>query len=86
MPRTIDGVVYLTATDVQRLLQVSRTTLWRWRTAGLVPAGMLFREKQVLYTEREVERIRDYAQRMVPAQPTSDEQLDLFVSRADGRR
>jgi hypothetical protein len=66
MPLVVEGVSYFTAADVVRDARVTRQTLWRWRQEGKVPAGRRFRDKQVLFTADEAEKIREYANRMEP--------------------
>jgi hypothetical protein len=62
----IDGVVYFSAAYVARAVGVTRQTLWRWRQDGKVPLGRRYRDKQVLFTERETDLIREYAHRLEP--------------------
>ena len=79
---SIEGVAYFTAAQAARIAGVSRQTLWRWRQDGKVPTGRRYRDKQILFTSTEVERIRDYANRLEPLEPTklpqSTGQLRLF--------
>ncbi|HET9215362.1 MAG TPA: helix-turn-helix domain-containing protein [Terriglobia bacterium] len=63
----IEGVRYFSAADVQQQLSVTRQTLWRWRREGKVPLGQRYRDRQVLYTEDDLKVIREYANRLVPA-------------------
>jgi transposase-like protein len=80
---TIDGVLYFTASDVARATGVTRQTLWRWRRDAKIPAGQKYRDKQVVFTREELERIREYAQRLEPLQADAatepKEQLRLFA-------
>lgn len=66
IPVTVDGTAYFTAADVARTVSVSRQTLWRWRAAGLVPAGRRFRNGQVLFDPAEIEVVRAYATQLTP--------------------
>lgn len=68
MPIDIEGVPYYTAADIHRELKVSRQTLWRWRRDEKVPPGRRYRDRQLLYTRKEMVAIREYANRLEPAQ------------------
>ena len=70
MPLKIEGTTYYTAAEVARAVGVSRQTLWRWRHAGRVPPGRRYREQQILFTDDELEVIRQYANRLEPATST----------------
>jgi len=63
----IDGCRYVRATEVARLVRVSRQTLWRWRQAGHVPVGLRHRDGHVLFTLEELDVIRRYASKLEPA-------------------
>lgn len=78
IPLEIEGVAYFTAADIQRDLGIARQTLWRWRKAGKIPGGRRYRDRQVVFTTQEVESIRQYANRLEPAEPTEADQLKLF--------
>ncbi len=78
MPVTIAGRAYYSNAEVAQELKVSRQTLWRWRERGKIPAGMRFRSRQVLFTENEVELIRDYANRLEPIELGGPQQMGLF--------
>lgn len=75
----VDGATYYSASEVVRLLGISRQSLWRWRTDGKVPAGRRYRDRQILFTAREVEQVKEYANRLEPAEPASA-QIRLFSS------
>ena len=60
----INGIEYLTISDVAKSAGVTRQTLWRWRTAGLIPLGQKFRRRLVVYTAGEVASICDFANRL----------------------
>jgi predicted site-specific integrase-resolvase len=68
MPIHVEGVEYLMAADIHRELGVPRQTLWRWRKAGKVPPGRRYRDRQILFTREEVAAIRDYSNRLEPAE------------------
>jgi hypothetical protein len=74
MPIVIGRIQYFTPKDVQVDLHVSRQSLWRWRRAKKVPQGRKYRDRQVVFTLSEFETIRQYANRLVPAEPTTRRQ------------
>jgi predicted DNA-binding transcriptional regulator AlpA len=63
----IEGVEYFTATDIHRDVGVVRQTLWRWRRARKIPQGRRYRDKMIVFTRAEVDAIRDYSNRLEPA-------------------
>ena len=67
VPIQLEGVRYYSISDVQRSLGIARQTLWRWRRDAKIPVGRRYRDRQILYTDREVEQIREYANRIEPA-------------------
>jgi predicted site-specific integrase-resolvase len=62
----ISGVIYFSTADVTEELRISRQTLWRWRQNGRIPPGHRYRNRYVLFTKREVEAIRHFANRIEP--------------------
>lgn len=70
--------IYSALAEAGRHVRLERQTIWRWRQEGKVPAGRRFRDKQVIFTADEAEKIRDYANRMEPLAPqdTEDSPLD----------
>jgi hypothetical protein len=74
----IEGVKYFTAADIHRDLGIVRQTLWRWRRAGNIPSGRRYRDRRIVFTKQEVEAIREYANRLEPADSTNANQLRLF--------
>jgi predicted DNA-binding transcriptional regulator AlpA len=62
----VDGRMYLSLEQVAREIQVSRTTLWRWRQSGKIPAGHRYRGRLTLFSLAELETIRGYANRLAP--------------------
>ncbi len=80
VPILIERVEYFTAADIQRDLGVARQTLWRWRKGGKIPQGRRYRDRQVVFTRQEVEAIREYSNRLEPADSTQSDQLKLFKS------
>jgi len=67
MPIEIEGAEYFTAADIQRELAIVRQTLWRWRRAGVVPQGLRYRNKTIVFTRAEMEAIRAHSNRLEPA-------------------
>jgi hypothetical protein len=63
----IAGTTYLFAVDLARQVGVSRTTLYRWRQDGKIPAGRRDRRRLILFTLAEAQIVRDYADRLEPA-------------------
>lgn len=82
----ISGVPYFNAADIQRDLGVARQTLWRWRKAGKIPQGRRYRDRQVVFTEQEVQAIREYSDRLEPADTWTTAQQLASSSPAGGRR
>jgi hypothetical protein len=80
VPILIERVEYFTAADIQRDIGVARQTLWRWRKGGKIPQGRRYRDRQVVFTRQEVEVIREYSNRLEPADATESDQLKLFKS------
>ena len=78
MPRVVEGVHYFTSVEIAREIGVSRQTMWRWRKEGKIPVGHRFRDQQVVFTEREVQTIREYANRIERIEDASHGQLQLF--------
>ena len=62
----IEGSAYVAATQIVEVLGISRQTLWRWRQDGHIPAGAKYRDRVLVFTEKEAEQIRDFAHRVVP--------------------
>lgn len=78
MPIPIDGAVCFTVNEVADGLGISRQTFWRWRREGKVPIGRKYRDRLRIFTQAEIEQIREYANRVEPADPASRDQLKLF--------
>ena len=79
MPIQIDNVTYYSSTELIGALNVSRQTLWRWRSKGKVPAGHRYRGRQILFTAAEAEEIRQFANRIEPIDQSDANQLKLFI-------
>ncbi len=68
-----------TATEVTEDVGVVRQTLWRWRQQGKIPAGYRYRGRQILYSENELEGIREFANKLEPlSKDESPSQQRLF--------
>ncbi len=78
MPIKIDGMTFYSVSEVLEGLDVSRQTLWRWRHEGKIPVGNRYRGRQILFTPREVETIRQFANRIEPIDQSDAYQLKLF--------
>jgi predicted DNA-binding transcriptional regulator AlpA len=86
MPIDIDGVTYFSAVDIQRQLAVARQTLWRWRKTRKIPQGRRYRDRRVVFTEQEVEAIRNFANRLEPVEPTEPNQSNIVSASSPKRR
>jgi hypothetical protein len=69
----IDGVTYVSTTELLVELGVSRQTLWRWRRHGKIPTGHRYRDKTILFTADEVKLIRQYANRIEPTEKAQEQ-------------
>ena len=78
MPVLIGNIRYFYAVEIYTELRVSRTTFWRWRAEGRIPMGKRHRGGKVLFNEEELAAIREYANRLEPAEPVSRNQMKLF--------
>ncbi len=78
MPVKIEGVNYVSSTEVLDEFDISRQTLWRWRTQGKIPAGHKFRDGRILFSDSELEEIRRFATHLEPLDQLVNNQLDLF--------
>ena len=77
VPVEVEGVAYYSASEVARAAGISRQSLWRWRTEGKVPLGRRYRDRQILFTALELQQVKEYAHRLEPAEPAS-QQIRLF--------
>jgi len=78
MPIVIEGAMYHAASEVTREIGISRQTLWRWRSEGRIPQGRRFRDRQVVFSNDELQEIRGYANHLEPASLQVAEQMALF--------
>ena len=75
----INGIQYFSGAYAAGQAGVSRTTLWRWRQAGKVPRGRRRkRDRQILYTDEEVQAVVEFAQKLEPGDEVSSNQIPLF--------
>jgi hypothetical protein len=72
----IQGTKYLQATEVAVAIGVTRQTLWRWRRDGSIPIGSRYRGRQIVFTPKEVDIIRQFADRI---EPISNDELKTTV-------
>jgi hypothetical protein len=78
MPVTIDDTLYYTAVEITKELGISRTTLWRWRSDGKIPAGRLYRGGTIVFTSEEFDVVRAFANRLEPVLAPNRDQMNLF--------
>jgi predicted site-specific integrase-resolvase len=78
MALEIAGTPYVAANELQRELNISRQTLWRWRREGHIPQGHRFRDGKVVFTQEEAEQVRRFANRIEPIDESGSNQLGLF--------
>lgn len=84
MPEELGGTTYYSTSEVLEAIGVSRQTLWRWRQDPEFPQGGRLRGR-LLFTEADLEQIREYAFDVEPVEHGSDpSQLALFRSAARG--
>jgi excisionase family DNA binding protein len=74
----VNGIRYLSATEIAKQIGVSRQTLWRWRNDGKIPLGRRYRDRQILFTEDELQQILAFANRVESLTPSGPKQLRLF--------
>ncbi len=79
MSLIIDGIEFVTATELLRELSISRQTLWRWRQQRSISLGRLYRKKKLVFTVEEALAIRDFANRLEPVSLDNPSQLRLFA-------
>jgi predicted DNA-binding transcriptional regulator AlpA len=73
MPIKRGAITYFTVNEVAEQVKCSRTSIWRWRTAGKIPQGSRYRDKELLFTGEEVMVIYAHAHRLA-----SDENVAEF--------
>ena len=78
MPVSIEDVLYYTSIEITKELGISRTTLWRWRSIGKIPAGRLYRGGTIVFTNAEFDAIRVFANRLEPVLASNRDQMNLF--------
>lgn len=66
----VAGRPFFSAVDIARSLGISRQTLWRWRSAGLVPQGQRHRSGAIFFDQAELDAICAYATQLTPLDTT----------------
>ena len=74
----VNGQVFYSTNEVIENLNISRQTLWRWRSEGKIPSGSRYRGRRILFTSDELNEIRDHAYHIEPIDTTNANQLLLF--------
>jgi len=84
MPRNIGDSQFFTLIEVCRMVGVHRTTLLRWLAAGKVPNAKRDRHGWRLFSQEQVEAIKDFA--LFTEDPAEERhQLRLFSLPTDVR-
>lgn len=78
MKLEIGGAAYEDVKSLLQELDISRSTLSRWRREGKIPQGHRFRNGKVVFTEMEAQQIRQFANRIEPINEAGRDQLALF--------
>jgi excisionase family DNA binding protein len=78
MPRMLGGLRVFTVSEVADLVGVHRTTLLRWIHARKVPDGKRDRNDWRMFSEAQVELIKDYALSTSGSVSEPSEQMALF--------
>lgn len=86
MPIEIEGVTYFSAADIHREIGITRQTLWRWRKAREIPQGRRYRGRKVVFTKQEIKAIREYANRLEPAETGKTKRFKPLSSNSPKRR
>jgi len=63
----IGDETYYAVTDVLKVAQVSRQTLWNWRKKEVIPAGSRYRKK-VVFSLADLAEISAYAAKLEPVE------------------
>lgn len=66
MSLQIDGTIYYSVSEVIEKVRVSRQTLWRWRKERRIPGGHRFRNRQIVFSQVELDAIEKYAKLVEP--------------------
>jgi len=74
----IHGQEFVTANELVAELEITRQTLWRWRTKGHIPQGHRFRDGKTIFSVSEADEVRRYANRIEPIDEGQRNQLGLF--------
>ena len=76
----VNGRKYYTLNEVAEILGRHRSTVWRWKDQGLIPAGLRYCDQHLLFSPSELAEAYAYANRLIPddQRPGLQDQLDLF--------
>jgi excisionase family DNA binding protein len=78
MPKLLSGIPFYTVSEVAKAVGVHRITLVRWIDAGKVPDGKRDRNGWRMFSESQVEAIKDFALSTSGPDDVPDEQMLLF--------
>jgi len=78
MPKLIGGTRFHTVSEVARAVGVHRATLLRWIDAQKVTDGKRDRNGWRMFSDTQLEVIRDFALSMSPPGDVSEDQMRLF--------
>ena len=77
-----NGVLDFVEPEVAQDVGVVRQTLWRWRQDKKIPPGHRYRDRQILYSQEELNEIREFAHKLEPLSADDDpNQKKLFETR-----
>jgi excisionase family DNA binding protein len=80
MPKLLGGLCFYTVSEVAKSVGIHRMTLLRWIEARKVPDGRRDRNGWRMFSEAQVEAIKDFALSTSDPNSDPDEQMLLFKS------